>query len=174
MGPALARCCSLCRFLRCPRVGSPGDIRYAWRYRDWVVKAFNEDLPYNRFVMEQIAGDQLPAKKPGEYNADGLIATGVYVIGNWPGGDADRQKMMTDIVDDQVDVTGRAFLGVTLACARCHDHKFDPISQKDYYGMAGIFFSSHFLPSPGSPASGVALANDADCIARADCKAQGI
>jgi hypothetical protein len=139
-------------------IGSAGDIRYAWRYRDWVVKAFNEDLPYNRFVMEQIAGDQLPGKKPGDFNADGLIATGLYVIGNWPGGDADRQKMMTDIVDDQVDVTGRAFLGVTLACARCHDHKFDPISQKDYYGLAGIFFSSHFLPSPGSPASGVALA----------------
>lgn len=137
--------------------GSAGDIRYAWRYRDWVVKAFNQDLPYNRFVMDQIAGDQLPAGKPGEFNADGLVATGVYVIGNWPGGDADRQKMMTDIVDDQVDVTGRAFLGVTLACARCHDHKFDPISQKDYYGLAGIFFSSHFLPSPGSPASGVAL-----------------
>jgi hypothetical protein len=137
--------------------GSPGDIRYAWRYRDWVVKAFNEDLPYNRFVMDQIAGDQLPADKPGQFNTDGLIATGVFVIGNWPGGDADRQKMMTDIVDDQVDVTGRAFLGVTLACARCHDHKFDPISQKDYYGLAGIFFSSHFLPSPGSPASGVAI-----------------
>ena len=138
-------------------LGSPGDIRYAWRYRDWVVKAFNEDLPYNRFVMGQIAGDQLPADKPGGFNADGLIATGLYVIGNWPGGDADRQKMMTDIVDDQVDVTGRAFLGVTLACARCHDHKFDPISQKDYYGLAGIFFSSHFLPNPGSPASGVAI-----------------
>jgi hypothetical protein len=139
-------------------LGSEGDIRYAWRYRDWVVKAFNQDLPYNRFVMDQIAGDQLPAKKPGEFNSDGLIATGLYVIGNWPGGDADRQKMMTDIVDDQVDVTGRAFLGVTLACARCHDHKFDPISQKDYYGLAGIFFSSHFLPNPGSPASGVAIA----------------
>jgi hypothetical protein len=138
-------------------VGSEGDIAFAWRYRDWVVKALNQDLPYDQFVMQQIAGDLLPAKDPSQFNADGLVATCMYVIGNWPGGDADRRKMMTDIVDDQVDVTGRAFLGVTLACARCHDHKFDPISQRDYYGMAGIFFSSHFLPSPGSPTSGSAI-----------------
>jgi hypothetical protein len=138
-------------------VGSDGDVKYAWRYRDWVIKAFNEDLPYDQFVMNQIAGDRLPAKKPGDANADGIVATGMYVFGNWPGGDADREKMMTDIVDDQVDVTGRAFLGITLACARCHDHKFDPIAQKDYYGLAGIFFSSHFLPSPGSKTSGSPL-----------------
>ena len=138
-------------------VGSAGDVKYAWRYRDWVIKAFNDDLPYDQFVMDQIAGDLLPAKQPGQANADGIVATGMYVLGNWPGGDADREKMMTDIVDDQIDVTGRAFLGTTLACARCHDHKFDPISQQDYYGLAGIFFSSHFLPSPGSKTSGSAL-----------------
>jgi hypothetical protein len=138
-------------------VASAGDIKFAWRYRDWVIKAFNEDLPYDQFVMNQIAGDQLPAKKPGDANSDGTVATCMYVMGNWPGGDADREKMMTDIVDDQVDVTGRAFLGLTLACARCHDHKFDPIAQQDYYGLAGIFFSSHFLPSPGSKTSGSPL-----------------
>lgn len=131
-----------------------GDISEAWRYRDWVVKAFNRDMPYDQFVENQIAGDLLPAAQPGEFNADGLIATGMYVIGNWPGGDADKEKMMTDIVDDQIDVTGRAFLGMTLACARCHDHKFDPIAQKDYYGLAGIFFSSHILPSPGEKTAG--------------------
>ncbi len=65
--------------------------------------------------------------------------------------------MMTDIVDDQVDLTGRAFLGVTLACARCHDHKFDPISTRDYYAMAGIFFSSHILPGPGLKTAGSAV-----------------
>ncbi|HZL37947.1 MAG TPA: PSD1 and planctomycete cytochrome C domain-containing protein [Tepidisphaeraceae bacterium] len=134
-------------------VGSAGDCAEAWRYRDWVVKSFNQDLPYDQFVMQQVAGDLLPGKD-GKFNADGLVATGMYVIGNWPGGDADRKKMMTDIVDDQVDVTGRAFLGLTIACARCHDHKFDPIAQADYYGLAGIFFSSHFLPDPGSPTSG--------------------
>ena len=132
---------------------SPGDISEAWRYRDWVVKAFNEDLPYDQFIMQQIAGDLLPGKD-GRFNADGLVATGMYVIGNWPVGDADKEKMMTDIVDDQIDVTARAFLGVTLACARCHDHKFDPFTQKDYYGLAGIFFSSHILPGPGAKTEG--------------------
>jgi hypothetical protein len=135
-------------------IGSDGDCTEAFRYRDWVVKAFNTDLPYDQFVMNQVAGDLLPAKNPDEFNADGLIATGMYAIGNWPGGDADRKKMLTDIVDDQVDVTGRAFLGLTLACARCHDHKFDPIASTDYYGLAGIFFSSHFLPNEGNSTAG--------------------
>src|SRR5947209_6244967 len=134
--------------------GGMGDISEAWRYRDWVVNAFNTDLPYNEFVMNQIAGDLLPGKKPDEFNVDGLIATGMYVIGNWGNGDADKDKMLTDIVDDQIDVTGRAFLGLTLACARCHDHKFDPIPTEDYYGLAGIFFSSHILPEPGLNTAG--------------------
>jgi hypothetical protein len=132
-------------------IGSDGDVNNAWRYRDWVVNALNSDLPYNQFVKDQIAGDLMP-------NTDGtfsnLIATGMYVIGNWPGGDADKDKLMTDIVDDQIDVTGRAFLGVTLACARCHDHKFDPILTSDYYGLAGIFFSSHIMPNPGAKGAG--------------------
>jgi hypothetical protein len=131
-----------------------GDISEAWRYRDWVVKAFNDDLPYDQFIINQIAGDMLPAPQGRQINRDGLIATTMYVIGNWPVGDADKEKMMADIVDDQIDVTGRAFLGVTLACARCHDHKFDPIKQKDYYSLAGIFFSSHILPSPGVKTAG--------------------
>ena len=132
-------------------IGSDGDVANAWRYRDWVVDAFNSDMPYNQFVKAQIAGDLMP-------NTDGsfsnLIATGMYVIGNWPGGDADKDKLMTDIVDDQIDVTGRAFLGVTLACARCHDHKFDPFLTADYYGLAGIFFSTHILPGPGAKGAG--------------------
>jgi hypothetical protein len=131
-----------------------GDISEAWRYRDWVVNAFNRDLPYDQFIVNQLAGDLLPAANAAKVNVDGLVATSMYVIGNWPGGDADKEKMMSDIVDDQIDVTGRAFLGMTLACARCHDHKFDPISQKDYYALAGIFFSSHILPSPGEKTAG--------------------
>src|SRR5438105_3641040 len=137
-------------------IGGQADVAEAWRYRDWVVKAFNQDLPYDQFVMNQVAGDLLPPKKDpdGKPNTEGLVATGVYVLGEWGIGDADKQKMLTDIVDDQIDVTGRAFLGLTLACARCHDHKFDPISAEDYYGLAGIFFSSHILPDPGPKTEG--------------------
>jgi mono/diheme cytochrome c family protein len=126
--------------------GSEGDIMEAYRYRDWVVNAFNQDLPYNQFVREQIAGDLLQPKDPDQIDTNGIIATGLYAIGNWGNGDADKDKILTDIADDQVDVTGRAFLGLTLACARCHDHKFDPIPTADYYSLAGIFFSSHITP----------------------------
>src|SRR6202035_3401526 len=73
------------------------DVPESYRYRDWVVNALNADMPYDRFIENQIAGDLLPAVKPGEPNADGIIATGVYVLGNWGGGDADKEKMMTDI-----------------------------------------------------------------------------
>ncbi len=101
-----------------------------------------------------MAGDLLPAKESDDVNTDGIVATGVYVIGEWGGGDADKDKLITDVVDDQVDLTGRAFMGLTVACARCHDHKFDPVSADDYYGLAGIFFSSHILPNPGPKTGG--------------------
>lgn len=133
-----------------------GDILDAWRYRDWVVNAFNSDLPYDQFVIHQLAGDIL-ANQPGQWSRDKLIATGMYAIGNWGNGDADKEKLHTDIVDDQVDVTSRAFLGLTLACARCHDHKFDPISTRDYYAMAGFFFSSHILDKFQSKGEGEKL-----------------
>ncbi len=130
------------------------DITEAWRYRDWVIDAFNRDLPYDRFLMDQIAGDLLPARAPGAKNVDGIIATGVLAIGNWGGGDADKEKMVTDIVDDQLDIVGRVFMGLTVTCARCHDHKFDPLSTQDYYGLAGIFFSTHILPNVGPRTNG--------------------
>lgn len=126
-------------------LGSEGDIAFAWRYRDWVVDALNRDMPYDQFIANQIAGDNLPADKPGEFNRAGVIATGFLAIGNWGNGDADKDKILTDIADDQVDVVSRAFMGLTVACARCHDHKFDPILQRDYYALAGIFFSTHIL-----------------------------
>jgi len=138
-------------------LGTPTDITEAYRYRDWVVSAFNRDLPYDRFIIDQIAGDLVPAPKPGDFNVDGLVATGLLTIGEWGTGDADKEKMITDIVDDQIDVVGRAFLGLTLACARCHDHKFDPIPTADYYGLAGIFFSTHILPEPGIKTGGSPL-----------------
>lgn len=128
-----------------------GDVELfeAYRYRDWVVAALNRDMPFNDFIVHQIAGDQLPAEKEGELNVDGLIATTMLTIGVWDNGDADKEKIVSDIVDDQINVVGQAFLGLTLACARCHDHKFDPISTEDYYGLAGIFYSTRVLKAIG-------------------------
>jgi hypothetical protein len=152
-------------------LGGEGDCAHAWRYRDWVVNALNRDLPYDRFVTDQIAGDLLPG--PGGLNPDGVIATGFLAIGNWGGGDADKEKLLTDVADDQVDAVSRTFLGLTVACARCHDHKFDPISTRDYYGLAGIFFSTHILPNVGPKTAGppmlnVPLASPAELARRAE------
>ena len=118
-------------------LGSEGDISEAWRYRDWVIGALNADMPYTEFIKKQLAGDVLSGDP---------VPTGFLAIGNWGNGDADKDKILTDIADDQVDTTSKAFLGLTVGCARCHDHKFDPISTRDYYAMAGVFFSSHILP----------------------------
>jgi hypothetical protein len=128
------------------------DCLDAWRYRDWVVSALNRDLPYDKFVRMQIAGDVLPL--PDAEKTDGIIATGMLAIGNWGGGDADKDKLLTDIVDDQIDVVGRSVLGLTLACARCHDHKFDPVTTADYYALAGVFFSTHILANVGPKTNG--------------------
>jgi mono/diheme cytochrome c family protein len=134
--------------------GSIMDMTEAYRYRDWVVDAFNRDLPYDQFIIDQIAGDLLPPPESGGVNIPGIVATGMLAIGNWGGGDADKEKLLTDIADDQVDVVCRAFLGLTVACARCHDHKFDPIPTEDYYSLAGIFFSTHILQDPGPKTNG--------------------
>ncbi len=124
------------------------DFREAWRYRDWVVNAFNRDLPYQEFVRNQVAGDLLPPPRPGGINKDGLVATGLLAIADFVPGDVDKDQMIADYVNDQIDVVSRAFLGLTVACARCHDHKFDPISSEDYYALAGIFFSTRLIPGP--------------------------
>lgn len=124
-----------------------------YKYRDWVVKAFNDDMPFDRFVRYQIAGDIIAAQQP-VFDPEGIIATGALAIGNWPQGDADKQKMLTDIVDDQIDLVCRGFMAATMGCARCHDHKFDPFLTRDYYGLAGMFFSSHILPGPGQKTEG--------------------
>jgi hypothetical protein len=124
------------------------DFREAWRYRDWVVDSFNRDLPYTEFVRLQVAGDLIPSAQPGGFNADGLVATGLLAIADFVPGDVDKNQMIADYVNDQVDVVSRAFLGLSVACARCHDHKFDPISTEDYYALAGIFFSTRIIPAP--------------------------
>jgi len=113
----------------------------AYRYRDWVIDAFNNDMPYDRFVREQIAGDLL-LTGDAEADAGRIIATGFLVIGPKMLAEDDPVKMEMDIIDEQVDTLGRTFLGMPLGCARCHDHKFDPIAMTDYYGLAGILKST--------------------------------
>jgi hypothetical protein len=124
------------------------DFREAWRYRDWVVEAFNRDLPYQELVRLQIAGDLLPPPQPGGVNRDGLVATGMLAIADFIPGDVDKEQMIADYVNDQIDIVGRTFLGLTIACARCHDHKFDPIGTEDYYALSGVFFSTRIIPGP--------------------------
>lgn len=120
----------------------------AFRYRDWVVSAFNRDLPFDEFVREQIAGDLLPPEgDPSDpviatQQSDRLTATGFLVIGAKMLAEDDPLKMQMDIVDEQVDTIGKAFMGLTLGCARCHDHKYDPLPMADYYSLAGIFKST--------------------------------
>ncbi|MFT5109344.1 MAG: hypothetical protein ACI8XO_004791 [Verrucomicrobiales bacterium] len=117
---------------------------HAYRYRDYVIAAFNDDKPFDQFIIEQLAGDLLPAEDLDQRRAQ-TIAAGFLSIGPKMLACDDPDKMRRDIVDDQIDTTGRTFLGLTLGCARCHDHKFDPISIEDYYGLAGIFMSTKTL-----------------------------
>jgi hypothetical protein len=106
---------------------------FAWTYRDYVIAAFNRDLPYDRFLQEQIAADLLPEQdNPGPLAALGFFTIGRRFIGN-----------IHDIIDDRIDVLTRTTLGLTVTCARCHDHKYDPVTMKDYYGLYGIFASTH-------------------------------
>jgi len=106
----------------------------AWRYRDYVIEAFNADKPYDQFVREQIAGDELDA-----VTSDSIIATGYYRLGTWDDEPTDRLQAKYDVLDDVVATTGQVFLGLTINCARCHDHKLDPIPQKDYYRLLAFF-----------------------------------
>ncbi len=116
-------------------------MSHAWRYRDYVIAAFNGDMPYDQFLREQMAGDLLgPADEATTF--DRLTATAFLVLGPKMLAEDDPVKMEMDIIDEQVDTIGRAFMGLTLGCARCHDHKFDPISMADYYALAGIFKST--------------------------------
>ena len=107
---------------------------HVWRYRDYVIRSLNEDKPFDRFVLEQLAGDELP-----DANAETLIATGFHRLGPWDDEPADPKTDRYDQLDDMVSTTAQVFLGLTLGCARCHDHKFDPLTQSDYYQMVAIF-----------------------------------
>ena len=114
---------------------------FAWRYRDYVIDALNDDKPYDRFLIEQLAGDLLPSESPAQ--ADLLkVATGFLALGSQDLNERNAANFKMDVVDEQIDVTCRAFMALTTGCARCHDHKFDPIPTRDYYAMAGIFGST--------------------------------
>jgi hypothetical protein len=118
----------------------------AWRYRDYVVRAFNHDKPFDRFLTEQIAGDLLPARDLAE-RQEHATATAFLNLGAKVLAEPDKEKLAMDVIDEQLETTGRAFLGMTLGCVRCHDHKFDPVTQADYYALAAIFKSTQSFSS---------------------------
>ena len=110
------------------------DKPYIWRYRDYVVNAFNKDKPYDQFIKEQLAGDELDT-----VTTETIIATGYHRLGVWDDSPADRKLARYDYLDDIVSTTGQVMLGMTVGCARCHDHKIDPISTRDYYSLLAFF-----------------------------------
>ncbi|MEM9367687.1 MAG: PSD1 and planctomycete cytochrome C domain-containing protein [Planctomycetota bacterium] len=114
---------------------------HAWRYRNYVIDAFNDDTPYDRFLMEQLAGDLLPVTSDEQWT-ENLVATGFLAIGLKHLDEKNPRKFLSEMVDEQIDTTTQAILGLTVACARCHDHKYDPIPTDDYYSLAGIFYST--------------------------------
>jgi cytochrome c553 len=118
----------------------------AYEYRDYIIRAFNNDLPYDQFVIEHVAGDLLPNPRrhpTGRFN-ESIVGTGFWYLGEAAHSPVDVRKYQADQLDNQIDVFGKTFLGLTIACARCHDHKFDAIASKDYYALAGYLESSRF------------------------------
>ena len=129
---------------------------FAWRYRDYVINAFNKDKPYDQFLREQLAGDLLPHATPESW-----IATGYYRLGIWDDEPADPLQARYDVLDGIVATTSQVVLGMSVGCARCHDHKRDPIPQKDYYRLLAFFQdvtnmnnkNTHFIASPDDRAA---------------------
>ena len=115
---------------------------YAWRYRDYVIDAVNADMPFDRFVVEQVAGDLLPSDDDDAERARLLIATGFLAVGTKNLDEGNEVQFAADVVDEQIDALTRGVLASSVACARCHDHKFDPFSMEDYYALAGVFAST--------------------------------
>ena len=128
--------------------GHEGDylIANAWRYRDYLIRAFNDDLPYDQFLLEHLAGDLMPKPRlrPGTEINESVIATGWAFLGEENHSPVDIRQDECERIDNKVDVFSKTFLGLTISCARCHDHKFDPIRAQDYYAMSGFFLSSRF------------------------------
>jgi hypothetical protein len=110
----------------------------AWRYRDYVIKSFNEDKPYDRFVTEQIAGDEIE-----DATVDSIVATGFQRLGIWDDEPVDADQAFFDGLDDVLSTTGQAFMGLTVGCARCHEHKIDPMPHEDYYRLLAFFSNTY-------------------------------
>jgi hypothetical protein len=121
-----------------------GDKPHAWRFRDFVIRSLNDDKPYDRFIRELLAGDELPDPAP-----DSIVGTGYYRLGIWDDEPSDREQARYDGLDDIVATTGQVFLGLTVDCARCHDHKIDPIPQKDYYRLLSFFHNVNHYRNGG-------------------------
>jgi hypothetical protein len=132
------------RFAESSGGGRTLPFKDAWRFRDYVIESFNTDAPLNRFLMEQVAGDLMPAPTAADRRRN-LTATAFLVLGPTNYEEQDKAQLRMDIVDEQLDTFGKAFLGLTIGCARCHDHKFDPIPTRDYYALAGILRSTRVL-----------------------------
>ena len=134
-------------------IGTSNNVfaEHAWRYRDYLIDSFNADKPFDEFVREQIAGDLMPAEST-EDHAENIVATGFLMVGDIEIVNPDKARMEADHIDTQVNRIGQTFMGMTLGCVRCHDHKFDPIGVEDYYGIAGMLHSSpssHKMPDMG-------------------------
>ena len=130
--------------------GNDEDHKYphAWRYRDYVIDVFNRDLPYDQFILEQIAGDLLPRTGRLETDRRRIIATGFLALGPKAIAQQDKIRMVYDVYDEQLDVVSKSVLGLSITCARCHDHKFDPILTRDYYSLISIFASTRSFVDP--------------------------
>jgi hypothetical protein len=129
----------LVRFAETNSFERDGAKPYAWRYRDYVIRSLNDDKPYNEFVTEQLAGDELIAANLVKNTGDALVATGFYRLGLWDDEPADRELAIYDGFDDIITTTAQGLLGLTANCARCHDHKIDPFPAADYYGLLAFF-----------------------------------
>jgi Protein of unknown function (DUF1553)/Protein of unknown function (DUF1549) len=129
------------------------DILDAWRYRDYMIRAFNADVPYDRIVVEHLAGDLLadPRRRPEDGSNESILGTGFYFLGEGTQSPLDLREDQATRIAGQIDILGKAFLGLTIACARCHDHKFDAITARDYYALSGILKSSRFQHAPLDP-----------------------
>jgi mono/diheme cytochrome c family protein len=155
----------LVRFAETNSYERDNDKPRAWRYRDYVIRALNDDKPYDQFIREQLAGDELPDR-----SAESIIATGYYRLGIWDDEPVDGFQARFDMLDDIIATTGQVMLGLTVDCARCHDHKIDPIGQHDYYALLSFFHNvnqyrnggpTDEVPLPGVPGG----AKDADPFA---------
>ena len=145
----------------------------AWRYRDYIIDAFNTDMPYDVMIREQLAGDLLLFTSPSQHNRQ-LTATAFLALGPTNFLQQNKLEQRWEVIDEQIDTIGKAFMGMTIGCARCHDHKFDPIPTSDYYAMAGVFKSTQSLISSGSRWLDTPLlleGKDAERMAEAEAKA---